>query len=58
MAFMDVAYTRPCWTPDADVSGATVHLVDAEYDTGPILLQRCVPVEETPTPRNPLPLAC
>jgi len=34
------------------VSGATVHLVDAEYDTGPILLQGCVPVEETDTPES------
>lgn len=28
----------------ARVSGATVHLVDAQYDSGPIVLQRCVPV--------------
>ncbi len=27
------------------VSGATVHLVDEQFDTGPIVLQRCVPVE-------------
>jgi phosphoribosylglycinamide formyltransferase-1 len=27
------------------VSGATVHLVDADYDTGPIVLQECVRVE-------------
>jgi phosphoribosylglycinamide formyltransferase-1 len=26
------------------VSGATVHFVDEEYDTGPPILQRCVPV--------------
>ncbi|MDZ7315214.1 MAG: phosphoribosylglycinamide formyltransferase [candidate division KSB1 bacterium] len=26
------------------VTGVTVHLVDAEYDTGPPVLQRCVPV--------------
>ncbi|MCB2204323.1 phosphoribosylglycinamide formyltransferase [bacterium] len=26
------------------VSGATVHMVDEEYDRGPIVLQRCVPV--------------
>ena len=31
-------------------TGATVHLVDEEYDTGPIVLQRIVPVEETDTP--------
>jgi phosphoribosylglycinamide formyltransferase-1 len=28
----------------AKVSGATVHLVDEEYDRGPIVAQRCVPV--------------
>ncbi len=28
------------------VSGVTVHLVDEAYDTGPIVLQQCVPVEE------------
>ena len=34
----------------ADVSGATVHLVDGDYDTGPVILQRSVRVapEETP----------
>jgi len=26
------------------VSGVTVHLVDTEYDHGPVVLQRCVPV--------------
>lgn len=31
------------------VSGVTVHLVDEEYDTGPIILQKCVPVEEGDT---------
>jgi formyltetrahydrofolate-dependent phosphoribosylglycinamide formyltransferase len=29
------------------VSGATVHFVNEEYDAGPIILQRCVPVLET-----------
>lgn len=28
------------------VSGCTVHIVTEEYDAGPILLQRCVPVEQ------------
>lgn len=28
------------------VSGATVHFVDEEYDTGPIILQQAVPVED------------
>ncbi len=31
-------------------SGATVHLVDEEYDTGPIILQLIVPVEQDDTP--------
>lgn len=34
------------------VSGATVHFVDEEYDRGPILLQRCVPVERGDTPET------
>lgn len=32
------------------VSGATVHFVDEEYDTGPILLQEKVPVHADDTP--------
>ncbi|MFQ5648773.1 MAG: phosphoribosylglycinamide formyltransferase [bacterium] len=31
------------------VTGVTVHLVDEEYDTGPPVLQRCVPVEQGDT---------
>lgn len=34
------------------VSGCTVHLVDEEYDTGPIICQRAVPVEEEDTPET------
>ncbi len=34
------------------VSGATVHFVDEEYDTGPPILQRCVPVLENDTPET------
>lgn len=33
----------------AKVSGCTVHFVDADYDTGPIILQAPVPVEEGDT---------
>ena len=33
----------------AKVSGATVHLVDDEYDTGAPIVQRCVPVKEGDT---------
>ncbi len=36
----------------AKVSGCTVHFVDNEYDHGPILLQRVVPVEEDDTPES------
>jgi len=32
------------------VSGVTVHLVDEVYDQGPVVAQRCVPVEEDDTP--------
>ncbi|MFQ5772784.1 MAG: phosphoribosylglycinamide formyltransferase [bacterium] len=32
------------------VTGVTVHVVDEEYDTGPPILQRCVPVEQDDTP--------
>ena len=31
-------------------SGATVHLVDEDYDNGPIILQRIVPVDQDDTP--------
>lgn len=33
-------------------SGATVHLVDAEYDTGPIVAQKTVPVLAEDTPED------
>lgn len=31
------------------ISGCTVHFVDEQYDTGPIILQKCVSVEEGDT---------
>jgi phosphoribosylglycinamide formyltransferase-1 len=34
----------------AKVSGCTVHFADDTYDTGPILVQRCVPVKADDTP--------
>ena len=34
------------------VSGCTVHLADEAYDTGPILVQRCCPVELDDTPET------
>ena len=33
-------------------SGCTVHFVDGEYDTGPIILQTIVPVEDNDTPQT------
>lgn len=36
----------------AKVSGCTVHFVDEAYDTGPVILQRVVPVEEGDTPET------
>jgi len=32
------------------VSGVTVHLVNKEYDAGPIVLQRCVPIATAKSP--------
>lgn len=34
------------------VSGCTVHFADDTYDTGPIIVQRTVPVEENDTPET------
>ena len=34
------------------VSGCTVHFADATYDTGPIILQRTVPVHDDDTPET------
>lgn len=34
----------------AKVSGCTVHFADDTYDTGPVVVQRCVPVLEADTP--------
>lgn len=36
----------------AKISGATVHLVDEEYDHGPIILQRAVEVSSNDTPES------
>lgn len=36
----------------AKVSGCTVHFVDNQYDHGPIILQRVVPVQEDGTPEE------
>lgn len=39
-------------TRGAKVSGCTVHFVDNEYDHGPIIAQRCVPVLSDDTPET------
>jgi formyltetrahydrofolate-dependent phosphoribosylglycinamide formyltransferase len=36
----------------AKVSGVTVHFATEEYDAGPIILQKCAPVEEDDTPET------
>ncbi len=36
----------------AKVSGCTVHFVDEHYDTGPVIVQSVVPVEENDTPET------
>ena len=36
----------------AKVSGCSVHFVDETYDTGPVILQRVVPVHDTDTPET------
>ena len=33
-------------------SGVSIHIVDAEYDTGPVIAQACVTVEPTDTPET------
>ena len=44
------------WTQALDygckVAGVTVHFVDAGTDTGPIIVQKCVPVMEDDTPES------
>jgi folate-dependent phosphoribosylglycinamide formyltransferase PurN len=36
----------------AKISGCTVHFVDQQYDHGPIILQRTVPVLDDDTPHT------
>ena len=51
-AFPGVAAWRQALDYGAQVAGCTVHLVDAGTDTGPIILQRAVPVLEGDTPES------
>lgn len=36
-------------TSGMKVAGCSVHFVDEQYDTGPIILQRCIPILESDT---------
>lgn len=48
-AFPGLEAQRQAWEHGAKVSGATVHLVDDGLDTGPIVAQEAVPVEDSDT---------
>ena len=41
---------KQAWEYGVKVAGATVHFVDEGVDTGPIIIQRAVPVHEDDTP--------
>lgn len=48
-AFPGVDAQRQAWEHGVKVSGATVHLVNADLDAGPIVLQAAVPVRDDDT---------
>jgi len=48
-SFPGLEAQRQAWASGVKVSGCTVHLVDAGCDTGPIVLQRSVPVLDDDT---------
>ncbi len=48
-AFPGLHAQRQAWQHGVKVAGATVHLVDAELDAGPIVRQASVPVREDDT---------
>lgn len=43
---------KQAWEYGVKVSGCTVHFVDEGVDTGPIIIQKCVPVLEDDTPET------
>lgn len=51
-AFPGLAAWKQALDYGAKVTGCTVHIVDAGMDTGPILLQRTVPVLDVDTPES------
>jgi phosphoribosylglycinamide formyltransferase-1 len=48
-AFPGLDAQRQAWAHGVKVSGATVHLVEQGLDTGPIVAQEAVPVQESDT---------
>jgi phosphoribosylglycinamide formyltransferase-1 len=51
-AFPGLEAQRQAWEYGAKISGCTVHLVDAGCDSGPVVLQRVVPVLDEDTPET------
>lgn len=51
-AFPGLDAQKQAWEYGVKISGCTVHFVDEGIDTGPIILQRCVPVLEDDTPET------
>lgn len=51
-AFPGVAAWAQALEHGAKVAGCTVHFVDEGTDTGPIILQKCVPILEDDTPET------
>lgn len=51
-AFPGLDAQEQAWAHGVKVSGATVHIVTAELDSGPIVLQAVVPVREDDTPQT------
>ena len=51
-AFPGVAAWRQCHEYGCKIAGCTVHFVDAGTDTGPIILQRAVPILDDDTPET------
>jgi len=51
-SFPGVDAQRQAWEYGVKISGCTVHFVEEGMDTGPIILQAAVPVEEDDTPET------
>jgi phosphoribosylglycinamide formyltransferase-1 len=51
-AFPGLEAQRQALEHGAKFSGCTVHFVDESLDAGPIVLQACVPIEDTDTPET------